>query len=309
MPLLLYRSDGNTAPWVRDFKSALPACEVLVWQEGVEAPQCDYAVVWAPPATLLAQLATVKAIFVAGAGVDALLKFGELLPAVPIVRLGDAGMGVQMAEYVVHAVLRYFRRFDDYDSQARDGVWEPLALPDKADFTIGVMGAGALGAPVLAALGHFGFPLRAWSRSVKPIDGVAGFAGAGQLDAFLAGTRVLVCMLPLTADTHNLIDRALLEKLPRGAYLINVARGALVAEPDLLALIRSGHIAGATLDVFRNEPLPSPHPFWGEPRIAITPHISALTVRADSVRQIAHKINALERGEAVADVVDRTRGY
>ena len=309
MRLLLYRSDGNTAPWVRDFNEALPACEVVLWHEGLDMPACDYALVWAPPAALLAQLATVKAIFVAGAGVDALLKFGHLLPAVPIVRLGDAGMGMQMAEYVVHAVLRYFRRFDDYESQARDGVWEPLALPDKSDFAIGVMGAGALGAPVLAALRHFGFPLRAWSRSVKHIDGVACFAGREQLDAFLAGTRVLVCMLPLTADTHNLIDRVLLEKLPRGAYLINVARGALVAEPDLLALIRSGHIAGATLDVFRNEPLPSPHPFWGEPRIAITPHVSALTVRADSVRQIAHKINALERGEAIADVVDRTRGY
>ncbi len=116
-------------------------------------------------------------------------------------------------------------------------------------------------------------------------------------------------MLPLTPETSNLLDRALLEKLPRGAYIINVARGALVAEPDLLALIRSGHIAGATLDVFRNEPLPAPHPFWGEPRISITPHISALTVRADSVRQIAHKINALERGDAIADVVDRSLGY
>lgn len=309
MRLLLYRSDGNTAPWVRDFAALLPAAEVLVWHGGAAVPPCDYALVWGPPAELLPQLAAVKAIFVAGAGVDALLKFGDALPAVPIVRLGDAGMGVQMAEYVVHAVLRYFRRFDDYESQARDGVWAPLALPQKSEFAIGVMGMGALGGAVLDALGQFGFPLRGWSRSGRRREGVACFAGAAELDAFLAGTRVLVCMLPLTAHTGNLLDRALLEKLPRGAYLINVARGALLAEPDLLALIRSGHIAGATLDVFRNEPLPAPHPFWGEPRIAITPHISALTVREDSVRQIAGKIDALERGEAIADVVDRTLGY
>jgi glyoxylate/hydroxypyruvate reductase len=116
-------------------------------------------------------------------------------------------------------------------------------------------------------------------------------------------------MLPLTPETNNMLDRARLSLLPQGAYLINVARGALIAEPDLLTLIRSGHIAGATLDVFRNEPLPAPHPFWEEPRITMTPHISALTLREESVRQIAGKIAALERGEAVADVVDRNKGY
>ena len=308
MRLLLYRSDGNTAPWARDLQEALPGCEVVLWHSELDSA-CDYALVWGPPAELLPQLAKVKAVFLAGAGVDALLKFGDALPQVPIVRLGDAGMGVQMAEYVLHAVLRHFRRFDEYENRAKDGVWAPLALEDKSAFSIGVMGTGALGKQVLAALGHFGFPLRGWSRTKKRIDGVACFTGPEQLDAFLSGTRILVCMLPLTVDTEGLLDRRLLEKLPRGAYLINVARGALVAEPDLLALIRSGHIAGATLDVFRNEPLPSPHPFWGEPKIAITPHISALTVRSDSVRQIAHKINALERGEPVADVVDRTLGY
>ena len=141
---------------------------------------------------------------------------------------------------------------------------------------------------------------------------VAAIAGSALLTAgqvCSAGTRVLVCMLPLTPETTNLLDRARLSRLPRGAYLVNVARGAQVAEPDLLALIRAGHIAGATLDVFRNEPLPAPHPFWSEPRITITPHISALTVREEAVRQIAHKITLLEQGEHVADVVDRKRGY
>jgi glyoxylate/hydroxypyruvate reductase A len=307
MRLLLYRLDGNTAPWLRDFKAALPGAEVLEWREGPAA--CDYAVLWGAPAELLAQLSGVKAIFMAGAGVDAVLKFGDILPDVPLVRLGDAGMGVQMAEYALHAALRYFRRFDDYESQARDGVWAPLPLPAKQDFAIGVMGIGELGRAVLAAFQGLGFPLRGWSRGARQIDGVDCFAGAAQLDEFLAGTRVLVCMLPLTAETNNLLDRTNLEKLPRGAYVINVARGALVAEPDLLALIRSGHIAGATLDVFRNEPLPSPHPFWGEPKISITPHIAALTVREESVRQIADQIMAHQAGDSLAHVVDRKRGY
>ena len=309
MRILLYRGDGDTGPWAEDFAAALPHAETVTWQEGASLAPCDYAVVWAPAPALLAQLAQVKAIFLMGAGVDALLKFGDALPDVPIVRLGDAGMGEQMADYVAHAVLRYFRRFDEYEAQARRGAWQPLAPRAKADFTVGVLGLGRLGVPVLQALRQLGFPVRGWSRTPKDLPNVACFDGMDALDAFLAGTRVLVCMLPLTPETSNLLDRARLSRLPEGAYLVNVARGGLVAEPDLLALIRAGHIAGATLDVFRNEPLPAPHPFWSEPRITITPHISALTIRTEAVRQIAAKIALLERGERVADVVDRRRGY
>lgn len=309
MRILLHRSNGIVEPWIAGFKSALPQAEVVLWQEGVDIAPCDYAIMWAPPPAMLAHLVHVRAIFIAGAGVDGALKFADALPPVPLIRLGDAGMGVQMAEYVVHAVLRYYRRFDDYEKQARAGHWKPLDVPAKEDFSIGVMGMGVLGQRVLAALAPFGFPLRGWSRSPKRIEGVTSYAGADGLDPFLRGTRVLVCMLPLTPDTANLLDRARLSLLAEGAYLINVGRGAHVAEPDLLTLIRAGHIAGATLDVFRNEPLPAPHPFWEEPRITITPHISALTLPLESVLQIAEKIGALERGEPVADLVDRSRGY
>lgn len=310
MRLLLYRGDGLTEPWARDFARLLPQAEMVTWQEGQALAPCDYAVVWAPTPALLEQLSSVKAIFPTGAGVDALLKFGDALPGdVPIIRLGDAGMGEQMAEYVTYAVLRYFRRFDAYEQQAREGVWNPLPARRKDEFTVGVLGLGKLGIPVVQALRQLGFPVRGWSRTAKDIPGVACHAGMDSLDAFLSGSQVLVSMLPLTPETNNLLDRARLSKLPAGAYLINVARGAQVAEPDLLALIRAGHIAGATLDVFRNEPLPAPHPFWSEPRITITPHVSALTMREEAVRQIAHKITLLEQGEHVADVVDRKRGY
>jgi glyoxylate/hydroxypyruvate reductase A len=309
MRILLYRGDGVIEPWARDFAAALPQAETVVWQEGQALAPCDYAVLWAPTPALLDQLARVKAIFLMGAGVDAILKFGEALPDVPVIRLGDAGMAAQMAEYVAYAVLRYFRRFDEYEQQARQGAWNPLAVRDKEAFTVGVLGLGKLGVPVVRALRQLGFPVRGWSRTAKDIPGVECFAGMDALDDFLSATRVLVCMLPLTPETTNLLDRARLSKLPEGAYLVNVARGAQVAEPDLMALIRSGHILGATLDVFRNEPLPAPHPFWGEPRITITPHISAITMREEAVRQIAHKIALLEQGEHVADVVDRNRGY
>ena len=309
MRILLHRADGVTEPWLRGFAAALPRADVIVWQEGAAIAPCDYAVTWAPPPAMLEHLAHVKAIFLTGAGVDGIMKFADALPPVPIIRLGDAGMAVQMAEYVAYAVLRYFRRFDEYEAQARRAVWQPLPQHDKGDFSIGVMGMGVLGAPVLAALAAFGFPLRGWSRNPKQMDGVRCFHGPENLDEFLRGTRVLVCMLPLTADTANLLDRRRLSLLQHGAYLVNVARGAHVAESDLLALVRTGHIAGATLDVFRTEPLPAPHPFWDESRISLTPHVAALTLPHLSAIQIAEKICALERGESVADLVDRDKGY
>ena len=310
MRILLHRPDGKTEPWIKDFAKYLPEAEIEIWHAGEKNLPCDYAVVWQPPEAMLPDLANVKAVFVTGAGVDALLKHGEALPRhVPLIRLGDAGMAIQMAEYVTHSVLRYFRRFDEYETQARAGQWSPLPQYHKEDFSIGVLGMGMLGSRVLEALAPFGFPLRGWSRTEKSMEGVQCFHGAQGLDTFLRGTRVLVCMLPLTPDTNNLIDRSNMSKLPQGAYLINVARGAHLAEPDLLNLIKSGHIAAATLDVFRNEPLPAQHPFWQEPRITITPHISALTLRRESVQQIAEKIRKIEDGQLVDGIVDRNLGY
>lgn len=310
MRILLHRADGRTEPWLKDFSKYLPEAEFEIWHAGEKSQPCDYAVVWSPPEAMLPELAQVKAIFNTGAGVDALLRYGDAIPCeIPIIRLGDAGMGLQMAEYVTHAVLRYFRRFDDYERQARAGIWAALPPYNREDFAIGVLGLGALGMRVIEALAPFGFPLRGWSRTEKRIDGVQCYQGLDGLDTFLRGSRVLVCMLPLTPETNNLIDRSNLGKLPAGAYVINVARGAHIAEPELLSLIKSGHIAAATLDVFRNEPLPAQHPFWQEPRITITPHISALTLRRESVQQIADKIRSFESGQPVADIVDRNLGY
>jgi glyoxylate/hydroxypyruvate reductase A len=155
----------------------------------------------------------------------------------------------------------------------------------------------------------FGFPSHGWSRTRKQMEGVVCHAGDAELDSFLRATKVLVCVLPLTADTRDILDANNLGKLQRGAYLINVARGPHVVDEDLLAVIASGHIAGAKLDVFREEPLPPAHPFWNEPRIAITPHISALTGMEDSARQIADKIRALQEGRPVSGVVDLAKGY
>ena len=307
--ILLHAQDANPAPWLAALQAALPEAQLRAWEAGDDAP-ADYAVVWKPPVAMLHGRTDLKAIFNLGAGVDAILKLGTALPAgVPIVRLDDAGMGLQMAEYVTHAVLRYFRRFDQLDAQQRSGQWRFLKAYEKAQFPIGILGLGVLGSRIAAGLVPFGFPLHGWSRSQKDLPGVRCHAGAAGLDAFLAASQVVVCILPLTAETSGILNRETLSKMPRGSYVINVARGDHLVEQDLLALVQDGQIAGATLDVFRQEPLPVEHPFWQEPRITITPHIAAVTMRGDSVRQIAEKINRLQQGAIIEGVVDRARGY
>lgn len=308
MRIVLHATGGKPDAWLKDVQAAIPQASVRVWQQGDREP-ADYAVVWKPPLDVL-QLPGLKAVFNLGAGVDAILQFGEDLPKdLPIVRLDDAGMGMQMAEYVTWAVLRYFRRFDQFDLQARNGEWRFLKPHDKRDFSIGILGLGVLGTRIAHALAEFGFPLNGWSRTQKDLPGVQCHAGNEGLDEFLARSRLLVCILPLTAETRGILNAVTLGRMPAGSYLVNVARGDHVVEQDLLALVQNGHIAGATLDVFQHEPLSPSHPFWQEPRITVTPHIAALTLRGDSVRQIAGKIAAMERGEAIAGLVDRMKGY
>ena len=299
-------TDAKPEPWLQGFSAALPGAEISVWQPG--APQADYAVVWAPPQQFMDEQPALKALFNIGAGVDALLKL-RLPPQALVVRLDDAGMAVQMAEYVCHAVIRHFREFDGYEADTAAGRWGYRKPRLRSDYPIGVMGLGVLGERVAKALAQFDFPINGWSRSPKAIEGVRGFAGASQFDDFLAASRVLVNLLPLTSETENILNHDTLSRLQAGGYVINPARGAHVVDADLIALIDSGHLAGAALDVFRTEPLPAGHPFWQHPKITLTPHTSARTLRDESIAQIAGKIAALQRGEAVAGVVDNHRGY
>ena len=293
-------------PWLAGLRSALPSAEVQVWQPG--APHADHAVVWAPPQQFFDEQNQLRGIFNIGAGVDALLKL-KLPPQATVVRLDDAGMSVQMAEYVCHAVIRHFREFDGYAADIRAGKWSYRKPLERSDFSVGVMGLGVLGARVAQTVAQFDFPVMGWSRSAKTLAGVRCFAGAEQFKDFLSATRILVNLLPLTPETRDIMRLETLSQLQSGGYVINVARGAQLVDEDLLTLLDNGQLLGATLDVFRAEPLPSEHPFWHNPKITITPHTSARTLRDQSIAQIAGKIRALEAGHSIVGIVDRVRGY
>ena len=302
-------ADTRPEPWLDGLRAALPATTVEVWASG--APAADFAVVWSPPQAFIDEQPGLRALFNIGAGVDALLKL-RLPPGLRIVRLDDAGMSVQMAEYVCHALIRHFREFDGYAADVAQGQWSYRKPRERHEFPVGVMGLGVLGARVAQAVAAFDFPVNGWSRTPRELPGVRTFHGADGFNDFLAASRVLVNLLPLTPDTRDILNRETLSRLLPGGYLINVARGAHVVDEDLLALIDSGHLAGATLDVFRTEPLPAEHPFWQHPKVTVTPHTSARTLRTESVAQIAAKIRRLLAGEPIDNlpgVVDATRGY
>jgi len=313
MNIILYTPKSDNKQWIDGISKRLPNAKIRSWHPEDKDP-ADYALVWRPPHEMLASRTSLKGIFVLGAGVDALLSQeqqqpGTLPAGVPLMRLEDTGMALQMQEYTLATVLRYFRRLDEYQLLQQQKQWKPLVAHQRENFTIGILGAGVLGKQVAQKLIELGFNVRGWSRSAKDIPGVASFYGAEQLHDFASGCKLLINLLPNTPQTVGILNQALFNVLPRQAYLINLGRGMQLVEGDLLNALQQGQIAAATLDVFIEEPLPSMHPFWSHPRVSITPHIGADTLPELAMDNIVANIQAIEAGREPVGLVDRTRGY
>lgn len=305
---------GGLAKWSERLQAALPEADIATrdGERDVADPHAapaDYALVWRPHPSFFAEQTRLKAVFNLGAGIDALATMPGFPRSVPLVRLEDAGMAVPMAQYALAVVLRFACRFDEYAQRQAERRWAPRHPRAAAEVDVGVLGLGAIGGVIAATIAAQGFRVRGHARSRRTLGGVRTYAGEAELPAFLDGLHVLVNALPLTADTAGILRREHLQRLADGAHVVNLARGAHLDEGDLLALLDSGKLSGATLDVFAQEPLPAGHPFWSHPGITVTPHVSGVTLIEESVRQVAHKIRSLERGEPVTGIVDWTRGY
>ena len=313
MDIIFYHPSFNAKKWQAGLEQRLPQARVREWTPGDRAP-ADYALVRQPPVAMLQGRTDLKGVFALGAGVDDILnqlrEHPQMLAAgVPLFRLEDTGMGRQMQEYAVWHVLGWFRRFNDYQQQKSQALWQPLRNPGRDAFTIGILGAGVLGRSVAESLRYWGFPVRCWSRTPKTLPGVTSFHGEAQLSEFLSGTRVLINLLPNTPQTVGILNRGLLSQLQPEAYLINLARGAHLVEEDLLTALAAGEIMAAALDVFAQEPLAQDHPFWTHPAIAITPHNAAVTLPEEAMDYIADAIRQREAGDMPAGQVDLARGY
>ncbi|HXH02735.1 MAG TPA: glyoxylate/hydroxypyruvate reductase A [Candidatus Competibacteraceae bacterium] len=309
MALLFYSPSDDPDAWRAMLTRELPDLDFRVWPETGDPAAIDVALVWKPPAGLLGQFPRLRLIASLGMGVDHIFADPELPAGVPVTRIVDEDMCRQMSQYVAHNLLDWLRHGAHYRAAQAAGRWEPLALSDSHHWPVGILGLGALGSACARALTALGFPVLGWSRSPRRVDGVECLHGEAGLTALLPRCRVLVCLLPLTDETRSILNHTLFQRLPRGAYLINAARGAHLVEADLLAALDSGQLAAAALDVFGTEPLPDDHPFWSHPAIRITPHVAALTNPLTAAAQVVENLRRLRAGQPLLNVVDPGRGY
>jgi glyoxylate/hydroxypyruvate reductase A len=309
MAILFRSTPAATARWRPLLARLMPGREIRFWPEIGDPAGIEYALVWQPEPGLLARLPKLRLIVGLGAGVDHLLRDPELPRHIPIMRLVDPYMTDAMSEFVVLQVLRLHRQDLDYLAQQRAREWRELEQKNAAERPVGILGFGTLGQDAGRKLRAIGFPVAGWSRSAKAVAGFPTHAGADGLDALVAGSEILVCLLPLTAATEGILKKALFARLPRGAGLVNAGRGGHLVEADLIPALDAGQLSGAVLDVVREEPLPSEHPFWRHPRIIVTPHIAAETHPPTAAAIIGEAIRRFEAGLPVANLVDWARGY
>ncbi|NPU14634.1 glyoxylate/hydroxypyruvate reductase A [Bradyrhizobium sp. 83002] len=285
----------------------LPGVTVASWPEPA-ARGAELAVCWKPEPGALAAMPKLRLIHSIAAGVDNILS-DPAVPDVPLCRIVDPDITSAMTEFVLWATLYFHRDFDRVIGNARDGLWRRYEQRAAGDCRVGILGLGALGTDAARRLVALGYAVSAWSRSPKQLEGVRTFSGADALDDFLSEADILVSLLPLTPSTVGLLDAARLSRLPKGAALILCSRGEHLVMDDMLALLRSGHLRGAVLDVFEQEPLPADHTLWREPGVLVTPHMAAIASWETIAQQVAENARRLLRGEPLLNVVDRVRGY
>ena len=309
MAILFRSTPAATARWRRLLGELMPEHEIRYWPEIGDRAAIEYALVWQPESGLLASLPNLRLIVGLGAGVDHLLHDPDLPKGVPIVRVVDPYMTAAMSEYVVLSVLRLHRQDLDYLAQQRAATWQEREQKNAAERPVGILGFGTLGQDAGRKLRALGFSVAGWSRGGTEVSGFATYAGPQGLDALLARSEILVCLLPLTAATAGILNAAAFARLPQGAGLVNAGRGGHLIEADLLAALDSGQLSAAVLDVFCDEPLPPDHSFWHHSRIIVTPHIAAETHPPTAAPIIVDAIRRLEAGLPVPNRVDLARGY
>jgi glyoxylate/hydroxypyruvate reductase A len=307
--LVFYSDFDDFSTWKNALQRHLPALEVMHASEVSDPSRIHFALAWKPPQGFFNGMKNLRLIVNLGAGVDSLVGRSDLPEGVPITRISDPQMGRMMAGYVLFATLRYARNIPHFEQAQRRSTWSYHHPRSPEDIRVTVLGLGQLGALAAHELQRQGLTVSGWSRSPARIEGVQCFSGMETLDTVLSQADILVIMLPLTSTTRGLLSRERLMRLPRGAALINVARGALIDQGALTDLLKDGHIGGATLDVFEREPLPADDPLWQMENVLITPHLASVAIPSSAAEQIVHNILRVSQGGPLMHLIDLSRGY
>lgn len=309
MSITIFSQGRNTSRWAEALRERRPGLEVYTYPDTPAPEAVTFALAWNHPMGVFANFPNLKCIASTGAGVDHILRDPDLPNGAQITRIVDDNLTQDMALFVCAQVLNHVRGLHDYKEAQQQRDWKQHRYLRTDDVVIGVMGMGVLGSHTAQQLSRLGFKVHGWSRTHKLMEGVGTYAGSEELDTFLNKANILVCLLPLTKQTANVLNKDTFSKLPKGAYVINVARGEHLVDEDLIDMLDSGHLSGASLDVFREEPLPAEHPFWGHPRINLTPHVASITDPASAVSQILENYDRLRHGEPLQNVVSQAKGY
>ena len=308
--VLLFRASSDSAVlWLAELRKFIPDLEMRVFPEIGDRRDIDAALVWKPQPGLLAALPNLKLIVSLGAGVDHLLADATTPRHVPVARLVDPYMTEAMSEYVLTQVLRIHRQDFAYRAQQSARVWRELPQINASERRVGVLGLGELGSDVARKLSVLGFRVGGWSRRERRLPGIETFHGTSGLITLARRSNIVVCLLPLTRETADVMDAKLFAAIPRGGAIINAARGRHLVEADLLAALESGQLSAAVLDVFAEEPLPAEHPFWNHPKIIVTPHAAAATHAPTAAAGVAENLKRLADGRPLINLVDIHSGY
>jgi len=305
--ILTNHKDPNT--WKKALQEKLPAVDINIVGTTDIALNAEFLVCWKPEKDQLKAFPNLKVIQSLGAGVDHIFDTNKITEAIKVVRIVDPNLMVDMWEYTLAATMNYLKDFPKYAQQAATESWEQHQYKTIPTTTVSVMGLGKIGGYVAEQFAKLGFKVQGWSNSIKNIKGVKAFAGIARLPEFLENTDVLINILPLTTSTKGILKQQLFTQLPKGAYIINVGRGGHLIEKDLIPLVENGQLSGATLDVFQEEPLPKNHPFWGHPKIVITPHIASLTNVQSAVNQVVENYQQMVKGGQLLNEVSAKKGY
>ncbi|MEM7215019.1 MAG: glyoxylate/hydroxypyruvate reductase A [Pseudomonadota bacterium] len=298
---------GNEA-WRKELSTQAPEYIVREFGEQIDPDEIDYALVWNHPKEDLLNYPNLKAVFSLGAGAEHFTGETEL-PDVPIVLLSDPAVAKDMAAYALYWILMFHRKFRVYEEQQTDAIWYRHSIVPTSDFKVGILGLGKIGTEIATRISDFGYSVSGWDRKRCELPGIENFEGEQSIGSFLGANDVIINCLPLTNDTCGFMNSDRFNQMRKGARFLNLSRGAIIVEEDLLGSIDNGHIAGATLDAFTCEPLAPDHRFWHHPNINVTPHMSGATFASSALRLIVENIHRIEKGEPAFPLFDRTLGY
>ena len=308
MAIILLRDDSNYTAWSKALNHTAPEIPVYTPETVKDKSEITFALSWKAPRGAYAEYPNLKAISSMGAGADHLLEDDSIAEEITLARIVDSKLAEDMGVFVLTACLSAIRYFNDFFNQQADKNWQRYKYQQPQDVTVGILGFGTLGQHVGKLLQQNGFNVIGYSHSRKDVPGIQSFT-SDEMDGFLAQSQILICLLPLNKHTQDILNADLFSKLPEDAYLINVGRGGHLKEEDLIPAIENGNLKGATLDVFKTEPLPQEHPFWSHPGVFVTPHTASISRPRALASQVAENYTRMEKGEDLKNFVSRKRGY